>query len=256
MNKQVIFSYLNQKGGVGKSTILFHHAHYAIEKNQRVLVIDLDTQGNISTALLGDEYKSKHHGKMGSGWFLGKDKRDAPEVVKADSGIDVVFADEALLDVEDMELHEVLEAVTENIKVFDYDLILIDCPPTVGKRVIGALYVSDRVLSPIEPRKFSIDGLASLIETIIAVQADRPGLEFEGVIINRVNSRSPMQKKNIALIRESLGKQAFLNMLIEREPISEAIEVGEPVWKFSKGSARLAAKELIALFEEVEWRLN
>lgn len=254
---QKVIAYLNQKGGVGKSTILFHHAHYAAEQGMKVLVCDFDTQGNASAALLGDDYQDAYFGTTGAGWLLGRVEGESAIVAHNSKGIGVIHADESLLDVEDMDLDIVTSSIGKNFEqLSEYDLVLIDCPPTVGKRVIGALYASTNVVSPIEPRKFAIDGLESLIKTIIAVQEDRPELSFEGVVINRVNSRSPQQKKNVARIRESLGKQVFLSELVEREPISDAVEVGVPVWELKKsGSVYSASREMKALLKEIEWRL-
>lgn len=255
---QKVISYLNQKGGVGKSTILFHHAHYASELGKKVLVCDFDTQGNASTALLGDDYQEDHEGTVGSGWLLGKNHVDNLKIATNKNGISVIHADESLLDVEDMDIHEVISSIRKNFEMLsEFDLVLIDCPPTVGKRVIGALYASTNVVSPIEPRKFAIDGLASLIQTIMAVRDDHPELNFEGVVINRVNSRSPQQKRNVALIRESLGKQVFLSELVEREPISDAVEEGVPVWSLKKtGSVSAASREMRAILKEIQWRLS
>lgn len=255
---QKVISYLNQKGGVGKSTILFHHAHYANEMGKKVLVCDFDTQGNASTALLGDDYQEEQFGTVGAGWLLGKQNVDEVKIATSKNGISVIHADESLLDVEDMDIDDVVSLTGKNFELLsDFDLVLIDCPPTVGKRVIGALYASTNVVSPIEPRKFAIDGLASLMHTIMAVRDDRPELNFEGVVINRVNSRSPQQKRNVALIRESLGKQVFLSELVEREPISDAVEEGVPVWSLRKsGSVTAAAREMKAVLKEIEWRLS
>lgn len=252
MNTKVL-SFLNQKGGVGKSTILFHFAHYLHEKGKKVLVCDLDTQGNASSVFLGDDYREEFSKYLGTGWLLGIDK-DATEIPVSGKGISVLHADSDLFDVEELELDYVVASIRARVKQFsDFDYILIDCPPTIGKRVFGALYASTNVVSPIEPRKFSIDGIESLMESILAVQDDYPELSFEGVIINRVNSRSHKQKENINIIREALGKSVFLTELVERESISDAIENKMPVWSMGRtGAVRAASKEIKQLLLEIE----
>lgn len=248
-----VLSFLNQKGGVGKSTILFHFAHYLSEKGKKVLVCDFDTQGNASSVFLGDDYREDFVSFLGSGWILGIDN-PSNEVAKTEKGISVLHADSDLFDVEELDLDYVFSEIrTRMLNFSDYDYVLIDCPPTIGKRVFGALYASTHVISPIEPRKFSIDGIDSLMESIIAVQQDHPSLSFTGMIINRVNSRSQQQKKNISLIRQAFGMDVFVTELVEREAISDAIENKVPVWALGKsGSIRTASKEIQKLLMEIE----
>ena len=113
--------------------------------------------------------------------------------------------------------------------------------------------MSTNVVSPIEPRKFAVDRLGHVIDKIMAFQEEKPELSFDGVIINRVNSRSRRQRENIKLIRDALGKKVFLSELVERESISDAVESGKPVWRLGKsGSIQQAKKEMLSLLNELE----
>jgi chromosome partitioning protein len=253
-------AFFNQKGGVGKTTLLFHFANYLAENGHKVLVADIDPQEDSSTVLIGESLVESE-GFASSGWLLGatESQSETPKVFTNENGIGVIYADHQLYNVEERDLSSVIGAVKNNLSlvVDDYDYVLFDCPPTIGKRVIAALYVTDHIFSPIEPRKFSIDGIASLMNAVISIREDKPGLVFEGMVINRVNSRSVRQKDNIKAIRNALGKQVLLAELVEREPISDAVELRAPVWKLKKtGAVREASREMNALMKEILWRVS
>ena len=256
---QKIISFLNQKGGVGKTTLLFHFAHYLQEKGKKVLVCDLDTQGNASSVFLGDNYLTEFNDCRGTGSLLGE-PIDAWKGLYAENenGISVVHADQSLVDVEDLSLVAVISSLKKSLAALsDFDYILLDCPPTIGKRVFAALHASTNVISPLEPRKFSLDGIEALVKSILSVKSENPDLVFNGMILNRVNSRSSNMKKNIEIIKEAFGQKVFLNTLVEREPIADAIEEQKPVWKLKKtGSVRLASSEMKRLLEELLWRVE
>lgn len=236
-----IVAVANQKGGVGKTSTTVHFAHYAARvKGQRVLIVDFDPQANTTGCFVGN-----HFGLSASALFSDKPVAGAPIVV--DENIHIIPADSAINDVEAMPL-DVIDLPRAQLKRFDYDLIIIDTPPTLGRRLMAALTAADSVLTPFVMDKFSLDGIGDLIETIQDVRArHNPDLKHLGILPNKFNSRSASQRGALLELREVLGDMVLPHVITERVSISDALAVGVPVWAAKRGgeSGRLAAAELM-----------
>lgn len=246
-----ILAIANQKGGVGKSTETVHIARYAADFEQkRVLVVDLDPQANTSGCFLSASY-----GLAASALFDEAPAVGSPTVIS--ERLHIIPADKALADVEEMPM-DIIARPREQLRRFDYDLIVIDTPPTLGRRLMAALVAADAVLTPFVMDKFSLDGMADLFETIQSIRSHyNADLVHLGILPNKYNSRSASQKAALNELREALGDMVLPHVITERVSISDALAAGNPVWATKKGgeSARLAAAELKAACADIYQRV-
>ena len=257
-----IVNYWNQKGGVGKTTVCAHHAFSLAESGNSVLVVDTDPQGDLSSTLLGGEFKEAFSDCLGASLMYGINEQpiDLQKLAKSPTeGITVMYSDDDLILADDLSLDEMLDSFKDKANQLkqEFDYIIIDSPPTIGKKIIASLYGSTDVIAPVEARKFSMDGLGKLLETVSVVKEENEDLNFLGVLVNRVNSRSKNQREAIELLQEHLGKDVFLTHLVEREAISDAIEQGLPIWQLGKsGAVNTASKEMKAVLKEINRRIQ
>lgn len=244
----------NQKGGVGKTTATVHLAHLAQESGLRVLVVDLDPQANTSHCFT--EAGGVH--LVGSDLFTGKAEGKQPEATGSGTGL--IRADRALHDVEAMPLEAAkLPARALRALSQDFDLCLIDTPPTLGRRLLAALIAADYVLTPFSLEKFSLDGIGALIETIQGVRSKgmNPRLQYLGILPNRVNARSKHQKEALRELQTQLGAYLMPHVIYDRVAVSDALAAGRPVWRGTKGeSHKRAAEEMRAACQDVLTRVT
>lgn len=159
-----VISLINQKGGVGKTTSAISIASY-LGKEKRVLLVDLDPQGNATSNCGVDEENLQKTVKD----LILEDKTPASEcVVKTEKGFDLIGSN---IDVADTELNMVSKLNRENLlrkklKTLDYDYVIMDCSPSLNLMTINALVATDLALIPIEPHIFSVKGISSLMDTI------------------------------------------------------------------------------------------
>ncbi len=237
-----VLTIANQKGGVGKTAITFNLAHYAADQGLRVLVIDLDGQGNTSACL-----------EHGSGYVGASELfKDAPLPAAPGTtehpNIWLVGADALLHDAEALPLAAVAH-VRRHIRDelgSNYDLVLIDTPPAFGRRLTAALLSSDFYLVPFTPDPFSLDGVGKLYKSANAIKsAGNDALRILGILPNKVNVRSAEQKKVLNALHEQVGAFVLPTMVSERVSVSDALGRRQPAWKSPNGeSARKGAKEI------------
>lgn len=248
-SKTKIIVVINQKGGVGKSTLAFHLAHAAAglpgESGRRVLALDLDSQGNFSQYLTGD-LDVINDTDNGIGLFL-EGKPFVPTTT-THPGIDLLHGHSAL---DRYDNNEVVEERGYDIKMrhelrgLDYDYVIIDTPPAVGFRHMAALCWADMAVIPMAPVMSSIVGfqnvLTAIDELILPIN---PGLKWCGVV-NQANMRVKSHCEKEAYLRKEYGSH-IVATLATRAAVSDAMEEepAQPVW-MRKG----APKEL-----REEWR--
>lgn len=231
-----IYAVLNQKGGVGKSTVAFHLAHAAAAarkrgKPARVLCLDMDSQGNLSQYLSGDLDIVKQT-KTGVGLLL--EGKDFTATKTAHDGIDLLHGHKKLDrydnddDAHDRGFSPDMQA---KLRGLGYDVIIIDTPPAVGFRHLVALFWADVVVIPMEPVATSISGFQDVLDAMDNVIGEmNPGLKWVGVV-NRANMRVRSHREKDAFLRDQYGKQ-IVATLGTRTAVSDAMEdePARPVW--------------------------
>ena len=251
-----IISVTNQKGGVGKTTTTINLAAALSELEQKVLIIDLDPQGNASTGL-GVEVEDR---ELSTYEFLVEGVPLEKVTIETEiSGLNIVpatidlsSADIDLISNEKRShlLHEALRKKQENKQKYDY--ILIDCPPSLNILTVNAMVASHSVLIPLQSEFFALEGLSQLLLTVKEVrQTANENLRVEGIVLTMFDGRNNLSKQVEADARSNLRELVFKTIIPRNVRVSEAPSYSMPVLTYdpsSKGSKAYMslAKELLA----------
>ncbi|MFZ9197720.1 MAG: ParA family protein [Paracoccaceae bacterium] len=251
-----ILAVVNQKGGVGKTTTAINLAAAFVECGARVLLVDLDPQGNASTGLGVAPAQRKL-----STFDLLVDEVSIGEVVQettipglylCPASSDLSSADIELVSREKRSflLHDALRQ--PDVAAFDLDYILIDCPPSLNLLTVNGLVASHAVLVPLQTEFFALEGLSQLMLTIREVrQAANPALRIEGVLLTMHDLRNRLAQQVENDARDALGELVFKTTIPRNVRVSEAPSYAQPVLSYdgsSKGAVayRALAKEILA----------
>lgn len=234
----------NQKGGVGKSTLTVHLAHAAMEAGLKVLLVDMDSQGNLTMSFPCEANPSF---LAASDLFLPVDKKSNKFPLPIDGNSSIIKADMGLLAVDKAE-NQVIHLPRDHLKRYakDYDLCLVDTPPLLGVRLMASLSAVNFVVTPFSVGVFELAGFADLIQTIhvIKTQGFNPLLKHIGIVAMRTNSRSSMEQEVLDSLRVKYGEAVFTDTLPERAAVREAVASRRPVWQSVSGGSHIkAAKE-------------
>jgi len=246
-----IIAFLNQKGGVGKTTTCVNMAGYLAVMGKKVLVLDIDPQGNASSNL-GIEKDSKPK----TIYNVIIDDNTIDEVILPTklenlhiipSDVDLAGAEIELVQMNNRE--KVVRNILKKIKD-KYDFICIDCPPSLGLITVNALTACDSVLIPIQCEYFALEGLSQLMYTIKLVKKHlNETIDVEGVVLTMKDNRSNLGQSVAADITKYFGKKVYNTIIPRNIRLAEAPSFGEPIVIYDpKCTGALAYKALTEEF--------
>ena len=257
----IVISVVNQKGGVGKTTTTVNLGAAVAAKGKRVLLVDIDAQSNLTTHLgMGAKEDSEDisDAPQSQEWtiydVLKGTKRITDVIVKRSENLDVVPSS-LLLSAADLELGGVvgrellLKRAIEKVRD-QYDVILIDCPPTLGLLSLNALAAVDKVIVPVQSEYLALHGVRQLLDTIDQVRnVYNQNLVVGGVLICLHDSRKKLARAVADTIRAYFGQLVFNTIIRENVALAEAPAKGQTIFEYMPKSS--GAEDYTALAEEV-----
>ncbi len=240
----------NQKGGVGKTTTVINLSAALGLNGKKVLVVDLDPQGNTTSGLGIDKFdlsKSVYdlmiNGEYEEGCIL-KTEEENVDIIPATSDLSGVEVE--LINVDNKE--KVLSNILSNID--DYDFCFIDCPPSLNTLSINALVASDSVLIPIQCEYYALEGVSQLMNTINLVRSSlNKNLEIEGIVMSMFDGRNNLSLEVVEEVKKYFKDKVFTTMIPRNIRLAEAPSYGMSALRYDKNSkGSIAYKKLAEEF--------
>lgn len=247
-----VISIVNQKGGVGKTTTTINLSACLEQKKKKVLLIDLDPQGNATSGLGIDTEQLEHTVYQ---VLIGEETVESSVVQTAFGNLYLLPSDIQLAGAEielvSMKNREFMlkNALTEEIKE-KYDYILIDCPPSLNLMTINALVASDSVLIPVQCEYYALEGLSRLMQTVKSIKKQlNETLEIEGILLTMYDSRTNLSLSVAEEVKKFFPKMVYHTVIPRNVRLSEAPSYGQPIVSYDPYSK--GAESYISLAKEV-----
>jgi len=246
-----IIAVCNQKGGVGKTTTSINLSTVLATSGKRVLLVDIDPQGNATSGLGLDK-----HAITASAYDILLDGAQASAVIQKTfvENLSIIPANDSLAGAEvelvgsmgrEFRLRKALATISH-----DYDFIIIDCPPSLGLLTVNALSAALSVLIPVQCEYYALEGLAQLSSTITLVRENlNPQLAIEGVLMTMADYRTKHTNEVIAEVRKAFGNKVYETVIPRNVKLTEAPSFGKPITLYDKHS--IGAQKYQAFAEEV-----
>ena len=245
-----IIAFANQKGGVGKTTTCINLAAYVAAMGKKVLVLDLDPQGNATSGLGIDKDK-----EMKTIYDLISGDANIEEVIQPTvledldvlpSTVDLAGAEIEMVQMPQRE--KIIKGILDPVKDV-YDFIMIDCPPTLGLITVNALTASNSVIIPMQCEYYPLMGITQLMNTIRLIKFHlNPGIDVEGVVMTMKDKRSNLTTQVNDEILKFFGKKVFFTYIPRNIRLAEAPSHGEPILIYEPSSK--GAEAYLSLAEE------
>ena len=243
-----IIAIANQKGGVGKTTTAINLSACLAEKGQRVLVIDIDPQGNTTSGLgiAKDNVDNTIYEVMLQEIDISdaicKDIFENLDIIP--SNVNLAGAEIDLIDIENREyiLKNAINTVRNN-----YDYVILDCPPSLSMLTVNAMTAADTVLVPIQCEYYALEGLTQLIHTINLVKKKlNPLLELEGVVFTMYDSRTNLSLQVVENVKDNLKQNIYKTIIPRNIRLAEAPSHGLPINKYDTKSSGAESYRMLA----------
>ena len=247
-----IIAVSNQKGGVGKTTTSVNLAACVAEKGKRVLLVDIDPQGNASSGLGVTERTPSVYDVL-----LGEESAEAAVLKTEFENLSVLPSDMALAGAE-IELVAIPERETLLRKALEtvrdqYDYIFIDCPPSLSLLTLNAMTAADSVLIPIQCEYYALEGVGQLMNTLQLVKKRlNPALEIEGVVLTMLDGRTNLGLQVVQEVKKYFKSRVYGSIIPRNVRLSEAPSHGEPINVYDSRSTGAEAYRALAA-EFIEW---
>lgn len=246
-----IIAIANQKGGVGKTTTAINLSACIAEKGKKVLVIDIDPQGNTTSGygIEKNELEDTIY-ELILGDCSIEDcilKEVLPNISILPSNVNLAAAEIELIGVEKKEY--ILKNEVDWVKD-RYDFIIIDCPPSLSLLTVNAMTTADSVLVPIQCEYYALEGLSQLIHTVNLVKERlNPDLEMDGVVFTMYDSRTNLSQQVVENVKSHLSQKVYQTLIPRNIRLAEAPSYGKPINLYDPKSA--GAESYMALADEV-----
>ncbi len=236
MSKTV--SILNQKGGVGKTTTAVNLSACIGDKDKRVLLVDIDPQGNTTSGFGIDKRKTK---LSSYDILVGEEKAENVIIHTEFKNIDIIPSN---MDLAGAELEIIDKKGRESLlknalaPVWDkYDYVFLDCPPSLGLITLNALTASDTFLVPIQCEYYALEGLSQLMSTVRQIKRlYNPYIELEGVLLTMYDGRLNLTRQVVEEVKKFFPKKVYSTTIPRNVRLSEAPSFGQPIIYFDRAS--------------------